>query len=138
MAASKKTEGSSEEARRKPKATTQKPASQKTGQAGWLDAVLRLERAIGSQVEQFVRSDAYFDLTAELARQRKRVSKHLEGFQEEWLHLFNLPAGTDIRRLREQLARLEREVADLTQELADRREATEGTRRTSADTRPSA
>lgn len=90
---------------------------------GWLDLVLRLERAVGSQVEQVVRSDAYFELNAQLTRHRKRAAKLVQGVQEEWLHIFNLPASTDIRRLREQLARLEREVADLTLELADRRES---------------
>ena len=40
--------------------------------------------------------------------------------QEEWLHLFNLPAGTDVRRLREQVSRVERELEALTLALADR------------------
>ena len=85
----------------------------------WLDAVLKLERAIGSRVESVVTSDEFFDFTAQANRARKRFSETFEGFQEEWLHLFNLPAGTDVRRLREQLSRVERELEALTLSLAD-------------------
>ena len=89
----------------------------------WLDAVLRLERTIGSRVESAVTSDAYFDFVAHATRARKRFSETFEGFQEEWLHLFNLPAGTDVRRLREQISRIERELEALSLSLADRNEA---------------
>ena len=85
----------------------------------WLDAVLKLERAIGSRVESVVTSDEFFDFTAHANRARKRFSETFEGFQEEWLHVFNLPAGTDVRRLREQLSRVERELEALTLRFAD-------------------
>ena len=85
----------------------------------WLDVVLKLERAIGSRLESVVTSDEYFELTANLNRARKRFSDKFEGAQEEWLHLFNLPAGTDVRRLREQLSRVERELEGLALRLAD-------------------
>jgi hypothetical protein len=32
------------------------------------------------------------------------------------LHLLNLPAGSDIRRVRQQLARVERQLAELTED----------------------
>lgn len=92
----------------------------------WLRTVLQLERAIGSRVEEMVTSDAYFDFVAHATRARKHVSDAVETVQEEWLHLFNLPAGTDVRRLREQISRMERELEGLTKELADRREADGG------------
>lgn len=87
----------------------------------WLDTVLKLERLIGSRVEEAVTSDAYFEFVAHANRARKRFSEALEPFQQEWLHLFNLPSGTDVRRLREQISRMEREIEALTEELADRR-----------------
>lgn len=89
---------------------------------GWLDAVLKLERVIGSRIERVVTSDEYFELTASANRARKRFSAKFESAQEEWLHLFNLPAGTDVRRLREQIARVERELEALSLNLADRDE----------------
>ncbi len=85
----------------------------------WLDAILKLERTIGSQVEGVLRSDAYFEFVAQATRARKRISGAVEGFQEEWLHLFNVPAATDVRRLREQVSRMERELEALANELGE-------------------
>ena len=86
----------------------------------WLDVVLKLERAIGSRGSR-ASSRATSSSTSRptLNRARKRFSETFEGFQEEWLHLFNLPAGTDVRRLREQLSRVERELEALTLRFAD-------------------
>jgi len=83
----------------------------------WLKLVLRLERAIGSPVETAVHSDAYFDVVAELNRGTRRVTDALEGVSKRGLHLLNLPAGTDIRRLREQLARMDRRLLQISKEL---------------------
>ena len=91
--------------------------------SSWLDAFLRLERTIGERVEEAVTSDAYYDFVAQATRARKRVSAAVESIQEEWLHLFNLPAGTDVRRLREQVSRLERELESLSLALADKDDA---------------
>ena len=89
----------------------------------WLEAFLKLERAIGSRVENVVTSDAYFEFVAQANRARNRFTQKFESVQEEWLHLFNLPAGTDVRRLREQVSRLERELEALSLGLADRDDA---------------
>jgi hypothetical protein len=88
----------------------------------WLDTILRLERAVGEQVESFVRSDTYFDLITQANRARGRLTETVDGWSKQWLHLFNLPANTDIRELQEQLARMERRLVSLTKEIADREE----------------
>jgi hypothetical protein len=90
------------------------------GQSQWLEFVQKLERAIGEPVESFVRSDAYFDLTTQLKRARARWNRSFDELSEQWLHVFNFPAATDVRRLREQLSRLEREVNRMAKDLADR------------------
>jgi hypothetical protein len=83
----------------------------------WLKAVYRLERAIGGPVESAVRSDAYFDTVAHANRAGSRAVGAVEGLSRRCLHLLNLPAGTDVRRVREQLARMERRLNALTEEL---------------------
>jgi uncharacterized membrane protein YccC len=88
----------------------------------WLDLAQRIERAIGEPVEQWVRSDAYFDLLTQMKRARARVTKSFEDYAEQWLHVFNLPAASDVRRLHEQLSRLERRVERMAHELEDREE----------------
>ena len=83
----------------------------------WLRAVHRLERTIGEPLEAALHSDTYFDLITEVLRMQSRTSRTLEGVSRRMLHLLNLPAGSDIRRVREQLARVERRLAALTKEL---------------------
>jgi hypothetical protein len=83
----------------------------------WLKLVLRVERAVGGPVEAAVRSDAYFDVVAELNRNSRRLTDAVEGVSRRGLHLLNLPAGSDVRRLREQLARMDRRLLQISKEL---------------------
>ena len=91
-----------------------------TEQPLWLQLVLRFERAIGVPVESAVSSDRYFDLLTHANRARARLTEVAEGVTQEWLHLLNLPASSDVKRLREQLARVERELRRLSKEVEDR------------------
>ena len=84
----------------------------------WLKVVYRLERAIGEPIESAVRSDVYFDVVAEATRLRARAIGAVEGVSRRCLHLVNLPAGTDLRRVREQLGRMERRLNEINDELA--------------------
>jgi hypothetical protein len=103
-------------------------AGMSSGQPLWLQAVYRLERAIGGPIESAVQSDAYFDAVTQLNRARARAIGAVEGVSRRCLHLVNLPAGTDIRRVREQLSRMERRMTALTDELAARDDARDGVR----------
>ena len=79
----------------------------------WLRAVHRLERSIGEPVEWAVRSDSYFDAVTVMNRVHRKARGTLEGLTRQGLHLLNLPAGTDVKRLREQLSRMERRLNHL-------------------------
>src|SRR4051795_8816159 len=83
----------------------------------WLTLVLRLERAVGGPVEAAVHSDVYFDVVAEVNRGTRKVTGAMESVSRRALHLLNLPAGTDIRRVREQLARMDRRLLQMAKEL---------------------
>jgi hypothetical protein len=85
----------------------------------WLRAVLRLERAIGEPIESAVRSETYFDLVSTTTRVRRRVVGTAEGVSRRCLHLVNLPAGSDIRTMRQQLARMERQLNLLSHEVSE-------------------
>jgi hypothetical protein len=97
-----------------------------------LAIVQRFERAIGVPVEKAVRSDAYFDFLTQATRVRKQLTETLETATAEWLSLFNLPAGSDIRKLREQLSRVERQLAELSKSIADREDGDRPFREASA------
>ena len=84
----------------------------------WLRVVYRVERAIGEPIEAAVRTDTYFDVVAHAARARSRAVGAAEGISRRCLHLVNLPASTDVRGVREQLARMERRLATLSDEVA--------------------
>ena len=83
----------------------------------WLKLVLRVERVVGGPVEAAVHSDAYFDVVAELNRGTRRLTGAVESVSKRGLHLLNLPAGTDVRRVREQLARMDRRLLQISKEL---------------------
>jgi hypothetical protein len=85
----------------------------------WLRAVLRLERTVGEPIESAVHSDTYFDLVSTTTRVRHQVLGTAEGVSRRCLHLLNLPAGSDIRRMRQQLARMERRLNELTDNVAE-------------------
>jgi hypothetical protein len=89
----------------------------------WLQAVHKLERAVGSRVESVVRSDTYFDVTSKATRARRKATGAVEGVSRRGLHLLNLPAGSDVRRIREQLSRMERRLDHLSENVADMDEA---------------
>jgi hypothetical protein len=92
----------------------------------WLKAVLKVERTIGQPVESAVRSDMYFDLVSRTTRVRRTALSVTESVSRRGLHMLNLPAGTDIRRMRQQLARMERRLNQLSDELAEVDEARTG------------
>ena len=87
------------------------------GSPRWLKLVLRAERAVGSRVEAAVHSDTYFNVITQTRRSTRRVGNTIENVSKRVLHLANLPAGTDIRRVREQLARMERRMVELSKDL---------------------
>ena len=86
----------------------------------WLRAVHRVERAIGEPVEAAVRTETYFDLMSTATRTTKAAKRAASGVSTRALHLLNLPAGTDVRRMREQLARMERRLNHLSEQVEER------------------
>jgi hypothetical protein len=89
----------------------------------WLRAVLRVERTIGEPVESVVRSDMYFDLISTTTRVRRKAQGAAEGLSRRCLHMLNLPAGSDIRNVRQQLARMERRLNQLSDEVSDQEQS---------------
>jgi hypothetical protein len=85
----------------------------------WLRVVLRVERTVGEPIEAAVRSETYFDLISTTTRVRRKVEGAAEGVSRRCLHLLNLPAGSDIRRLRQQLARMERRLDQMSDDVAE-------------------
>jgi len=76
-----------------------------------------VETTVTPWVEAVVHTGEFASSTTLLARTRRQVGDQVNGVAARFLHLFNLPARTDIQRLRRQVGALDREVRRLSAEL---------------------
>jgi polyhydroxyalkanoate synthesis regulator phasin len=83
----------------------------------WRQAFDAVDRRVSGQVEAGTRSDVFLDALALGWRLRGRVQHELERRTSGALHLLNLPAHSDVRRLSEQVGALQREVRELSREV---------------------
>jgi len=91
------------------------------GRALWRRAYDAVERPVGSRLETAVQTDAFADIAGLLLRARAGVERRIERNTRRALHRVNLPAASDVSRLREQVADLHRTVRRLEDALADAR-----------------
>jgi hypothetical protein len=105
----------------------------------WWKAFDAAERALAPRVEGAVRSDPFLDALGLAARAQSRVRRDLEARSRAIWHLVNLPAGSDVRRLRRQVADLDRELRQvsmqLQQALAERPEGNDKEEHDAVDSR---
>ncbi|MCZ2859711.1 hypothetical protein [Blastococcus sp. VKM Ac-2987] len=97
----------------------------------WRQAFDAAERAVAPRAEDVVRSEYFALATALLRRAQNVAGGSVQGLSARAWHLLNLPAGSDISRLRAQIGSLDREVRRLTIQL-------EQERRRSSPSRPGA
>jgi hypothetical protein len=83
----------------------------------WRQAYDAVDKAVTPKAEAFVRTESFAQGAALLQRAQKVARDTVRGATARGWHLLNLPAGTDIRRVREQLARMDRRMAELTKQL---------------------
>jgi hypothetical protein len=99
--------------------TPRKPAP--PAPALWRQAFDAAERVIAPRADDVVRSE-YFSLATALLRRAQTVAgRSVQGLSARAWHLVNLPAGSDISRLRAQIGSLDREVRRLTIQLEQER-----------------
>jgi hypothetical protein len=92
----------------------------------WRQAFDTVERAVTPKAEELVRTE-YFSLGVALARRAQTVAgRSVQGLTARAWHLVNLPAGSDISRLRAQIGALDREVRRLTIQLETERRRAAG------------
>ena len=85
--------------------------------ARWRPYFDAFERAVGRPMEAGVETDTFQDLLAVAARLQVAVQERIERRTSDFLHVFNLPARSDVKHLSEQLNRLDKQVRDLRLEL---------------------
>ena len=77
-------------------------------------------------VEDVVGSERFGEVSLTVKRVRRAAGRRVEAVTAGALHLVNLPAGSDVRRLRRQLGDLDFEVRQLRLELAARERRSAG------------
>ena len=93
-----------------------------SSQPVWRQAVDVADRAVGPRLEQMVKTEEFAIAVGLLMRTRSEVQKRVERQTRRLLHLFNLPAGSDITRLMRQIGELERQIQELGRLVAAQRE----------------
>jgi hypothetical protein len=80
-----------------------------------------VERNVSPRVEAVVHSDEFATVTAVIASTTQVAGSQVDAAAARLWHLVNLPARSDVQRLRAQVGALDRQVRRLSLELADRR-----------------
>jgi hypothetical protein len=91
------------------------------GTPQWRKAFDLVEGAAGSRLEELARTGAFAQALGLATRARTMAGRTVEARSRRALHLFNLPAASDVTRLRRQVASLDREVRRLTATLEHER-----------------
>ena len=94
----------------------------------WRQAFDAAERAVTPRAEDVVRSEYFALATALLRRAQNIAGTSVQGLSARAWHLVNLPAGSDISRLRAQIGSLDREVRRLTIQLEQERRRSSASR----------
>lgn len=89
----------------------------------WKQLFDAVDERLSPTINELARSEDAATLAALSRRGRSEIDRRMEQASRRALHLFNLPAGSDVNRLLEHIGRLEGEVRDLRNLLTDRENA---------------
>ena len=92
----------------------------------WKQMFDAAERTVGARLNEFARSENYAIIVGLAARVQRDAAQRSQRMSRQFLHMANLPAGSDVNRLLEQIARLEREVRELRKQIDDERKVSDG------------
>ena len=79
----------------------------------WREIYNEWESAVAPSLQQFAASDGFRDFMAASAKVSSAFAAEFERTSRRWLHFWNLPAATDVRKLRQQVAAVDRELKGL-------------------------
>jgi hypothetical protein len=85
----------------------------------WRQAFDRAERAVGRPLEQVVASRAFNDVFVLTFRAQDALYRGFQGQTRAVLHVWNLPARSDVTRLQQQVGALSAEIQELSARLED-------------------
>ncbi len=92
---------------------------QKMSQPLWKRVFDTVERGSGPVLTRTLSNPDVLEMMTLAVAVRRRAESDLAGLARRGLHLFNLPAGTDISKVSHQVAGLEREIRQLNRRIAE-------------------
>ncbi|MEZ7236520.1 hypothetical protein QYS60_01890 [Rhodococcus sp. GXMU-t2271] len=93
-----------------------------TGKPIWRKPIDAADRVVAPRAEALVHSGVFATVSATIFGVRRAVGNGMNGVAARVWHLVNLPAGTDLQRLRQQIGALDRDVRRLSLQLEQRRD----------------
>ncbi len=102
-------------------------SAQPPGTPLWRQAFDAAEKAVTPHADSLVRTPGFATGVTLLRRAQSMARETARGVSARAWHLVNLPAGSDISRLRAQIGSLDREVRRLTLQLESERRRATGT-----------
>jgi hypothetical protein len=106
-----------------------------SGPPRWRQAYDAVDKAVTPRAESFVRTPGFAQGAALVQRAQTLARNTARGLTARAWHLVNLPAGSDVSRLRAQIDALDREVRRLSLQLETERRRTTRTPTTEEDAR---
>ena len=79
----------------------------------WRQAYDNVERSVTPRVESLLHSGAFATFSGLLNQARRKIEADLADASRRNLHLLNLPAGSDVTRLLNEIGQLRHEINDL-------------------------
>ena len=86
----------------------------------WRRAFDAVEREVGPRLESVVQTPGFTQAIAVMGTLQRRARREVERRTRRVLHFWNLPTGSDVKRLSEQVASVERRLRDLNKRLEER------------------
>jgi hypothetical protein len=83
----------------------------------WWRALDAAESSLAPRAERLARSGGFLDALGLAARAQAAARRRLEARSRQALHLLNLPAASDVTRLRRQVAALDHELRQVSMSL---------------------
>lgn len=83
----------------------------------WRQVIDGVDNVIGPRLTEFTKTEEFKDGLSTVGNLSHGLKSQLERRSRQWLHMWNLPAGSDVAQLKRQIASLDHEVRRLRAEL---------------------
>ncbi len=93
------------------------PESSKSVPPKWRQTFDSIEREVTPRLDSIIRSEQFAVATGLAAQMQRRIAKQAARNTRRVLHLFNLPAGTDVTRLLNEIGQLKAQVRSLSSQI---------------------